>query len=96
MLHELATNARKQGALSQEAGRLKFTWAVRDVEGGQLLNLEWRETGAETPINTTLERRGYGRELIEQALPYALGAKTSYELKPEGVRTTWAWAARAS
>ena len=33
-------------------------------------------------------RRGYGRELIERALPYQLKAQTSYELTPEGVRCT--------
>ena len=33
-------------------------------------------------------RQGYGRELIERALPYQLGAETSYELTPEGVRCT--------
>ncbi len=31
---------------------------------------------------------GYGRELIERALPYQLKAQTSYELTPEGVRCT--------
>jgi len=33
-------------------------------------------------------RRGYGRELIERALPYQLNAETSYELTAEGVRCT--------
>ena len=31
---------------------------------------------------------GYGRELIEKALPYALQARTSYELQPAGLRCT--------
>lgn len=31
------------------------------------------------------ERRGYGRELIERALPYALGAQTTFGLAPGGV-----------
>ena len=31
---------------------------------------------------------GYGRELIERALPYALGAKTTYEMAADGVRFT--------
>ena len=33
-------------------------------------------------------RRGYGRELIERALPYQLKAETRYELTPKGVRCT--------
>jgi two-component sensor histidine kinase len=31
-------------------------------------------------------RRGYGRELIERALPYQLKAETEYDLGPDGVR----------
>ena len=31
---------------------------------------------------------GYGRELIERALPYQLGAETTYELGADGVRCT--------
>ena len=33
-------------------------------------------------------RRGYGRELIEQALPYQLNARVVYQLTPQGVRCT--------
>lgn len=33
-------------------------------------------------------RRGYGRELIERALPYQLGAETTYELGDDGLRCT--------
>ena len=33
-------------------------------------------------------RQGYGRELIERALPYQLKAQTTYHLGPEGVRCT--------
>jgi PAS domain S-box-containing protein len=88
-LHELATNARKHGALSREAGRLSITWQVREADGeGRRLALAWSETGAAVAIDTVPERRGYGRELIERALPYALGAKTTYELREEGVRCT--------
>jgi two-component sensor histidine kinase len=88
-LHELATNARKHGGFSRDEGRLGVTWRVREADGeGRRLVLEWAETGTELPIDTQPERRGYGRELIERALPYAVGAKTSYELRPEGVRCT--------
>lgn len=88
-LHELATNARKYGALSHEAGHLAVTWRER-VEGGEThLALDWVETGLEQapdrPTPTDLGG-GYGRELIEQALPHALGARTSYVLTASGVR----------
>lgn len=81
-VHELATNARKYGALTTDHGRLSVTWradgSARD--GGRLL-VEWLEEGISRPHDPQNPmRRGYGRELIEQAMPYALNAKTRYEL----------------
>jgi two-component sensor histidine kinase len=85
-LHELATNARKYGALSDGDGRLRVTWQLHQAAEGPRLALDWIETRADERIDTTPARRGYGRELIEQALPYALGATTTYELSAEGAR----------
>lgn len=89
-LHELATNARKYGALAAEDGRLRVTWRVRGGDGDERrLALEWTEDGIgrqrkeESPTRT-----GYGRELIERALPYALGAATTYEMARGRVRCT--------
>ncbi|WP_437872155.1 HWE histidine kinase domain-containing protein [Methylorubrum extorquens] len=81
-VHELATNARKYGALTTEHGRLSVTWrADRDDQGGGNLLIEWIEEGISRPREEqSPTRRGYGRELIEQAMPYALNAKTHYEL----------------
>ena len=81
-MHELATNARKYGALTTEHGRLSVTWrADRNEQGGGNLLIEWIEEGISRPRATYGPmRRGYGRELIERAMPYALNAKTRYEL----------------
>ena len=81
-MHELATNARKYGALTSDHGRLSVTWRADrdDHEGGKLL-IEWIEEGISRPREERdPTRRGYGRELIERAMPYALNAKTRYEL----------------
>lgn len=91
-IHELATNARKHGALSIPGGSLAVTWSKRiaadpAADDGWLV-LEWRETGAR-PTEQDADRaahRGYGRELIEDALPFALGARTRFELDAQGVR----------
>ncbi|MCR0981550.1 PAS domain S-box protein [Roseomonas populi] len=84
-LHELTTNAVKYGALKGEAGQLSVHWSVgRTGKGRGSLALEWVETGYEVPPETG--RRGYGRELIEKALSYALRARTEYALDAEGVR----------
>jgi PAS domain S-box-containing protein len=79
-LHELATNAVKYGALSGDAGKLAVTWQIREDE---TLVLNLQETGIASNANPT--RRGYGRELIEVALPLALGAQTKYNLSSQGV-----------
>lgn len=90
--HELATNARKYGALVTAAGRLDVTWDVRaDARERRRLTLTWTESGVDmqrekqSPVS---QSGGYGRELIERALPYALGAQTSYELGETSVRCT--------
>ncbi|WP_336490593.1 PAS domain S-box protein [Methylobacterium nigriterrae] len=81
-LHELATNARKYGALGSDQGQLTVRWRVPVPEGeGRRLALEWVEEGiGGLSDEQSLIRRGYGRELIERALPYVLQARTSYEL----------------
>jgi PAS domain S-box-containing protein len=96
-LHELATNALKYGALSRPEGHLSVRWELLDSpEGEPRLRVDWRESGV--PVLTLVpdsatggeptapRRRGYGRELIEKALPYQLKAETSYELTPQGLR----------
>jgi PAS domain S-box-containing protein len=88
-LHELTTNALKYGALSRPEGRLSICWSVeRRAQGEQWLKVEWRETGV--PVQPgpdgNPESKGYGRELIERALPYQLNAETTYAITPEGVR----------
>lgn len=80
-LHELATNAVKFGALSSPTGKLEVTW--RRCEDGWL-TLQWLETGIEQRDRP--RQRGYGMELIEIALPHALGAKTRYEIEPGKVK----------
>jgi PAS domain S-box-containing protein len=89
-LHELATNALKYGALSQADGRLDIRWSVAGGtdDAAPRLQLDWRETCHVPQVETaeTPRRKGYGRELIERALPYQLKATTQYELSPSGVR----------
>jgi two-component system CheB/CheR fusion protein len=90
-LHELATNAVKYGALSQEEGRLHVTWDVKDLPGRpRQLCVDWRETGVSDlqPPAQAKVIGGYGRELIEKALPHQLGARTTYAFEPGGVHCT--------
>lgn len=85
-IHELATNALKYGALSVPDGRLEVSWSVLDGAGDDTcLQVKWRERGVPPSPADERPAQGYGRELIERALPYQLKAETSYELTPEGV-----------
>lgn len=87
-LHELATNARKYGGLSIDRGHLDVQWRTYADERGERLALTWAEEGGQPPKPEGETRRGYGRELIEQALPYSLNARTSFEHDEAGLRCT--------
>ena len=85
-LHELTTNAVKHGALKGEAGWLAITWeVVPDRQGRRRLALDWVESGVAVAPGKA-ERRGYGTELIQEALAYALQAEVDYALGADGVR----------
>jgi two-component system CheB/CheR fusion protein len=86
-LHELATNAVKYGALAAARGHVAVTWRILRAAGGRRLSLEWRETNVPA-LNPFPTRHGFGRDLIERGLPYELGAATSLEFLPGGVRCT--------
>jgi PAS domain S-box-containing protein len=84
-IHELATNAQKHGSLAWEHGRLTVTWRLETLKtDGRRLILDWDEQGIKT-LNPGTLSGGFGRTLIEQALPASLGAKTRFEIKKEGV-----------
>lgn len=85
-LHELATNAVKHGALTSSEGRLSVSWHVAVGEDGvRHLILDWVESGLSLPASATM-RQGYGRDLIERALAFDLGAETTLAFEPEGAR----------
>jgi two-component sensor histidine kinase len=75
-LHELATNSIKFGMLApaSTSGRLSLRWTLVD----DILSFEWLEDGIAILSSAPL-RTGFGREYIEQALPYQISAETSFE-----------------
>ena len=82
VLHELATNARKHGALSVATGRLAVKWEVRTNGDGKQLRLEWKESGG--PSVAAPRRRGFGSTLIERTLT-GHGGKAVTRYGSEGV-----------
>jgi PAS domain S-box-containing protein len=91
-IHELATNARKYGALATDRGELVVRWTAQPGnDGDRRLTFEWIESGVEVKFAdgaAVVQGGGYGRQLIEKSLPYSLKAKTSYDLGPDGLRCT--------
>jgi PAS domain S-box-containing protein len=84
-VHELVTNALKYGALTSPKGHVHVTWDVGERDGRPMLALEWRETGVSV-IDPHPKRMGFGRRLLEKALPYELGAETTLQFAPGGLR----------
>ena len=86
--HELTVNAIKFGALKVKSGKLAILWRVDmgHIGDGKLI-LSWTETGVPA-IDLRPSRYGFGRELIEEALPYRLRADTELLFGHGGVRCT--------
>ncbi|MBR0843544.1 sensor histidine kinase [Bradyrhizobium liaoningense] len=80
IIHELATNASKYGALTSTAGAVEVIWESAPYLGGQDLAIQWRERGG--PKVTKPERRGFGTELIARVLP---GAQVDLDFAPDGL-----------
>jgi two-component sensor histidine kinase len=85
-LHELATNAVKYGALSNEFGEIHLTWAVDDSGAPPHLKLRWEERGGPPVVQPV--RRGFGSRLIERSLAQALQGAVRIDFLPEGVICT--------
>ena len=74
LIHELATNAAKYGALSNSLGKLSIAWSL----SGEELNLEWRESDG--PIVTAPTHSGFGVRLVSRAMDQFGGTvETNFE-----------------
>ncbi|WP_439594341.1 HWE histidine kinase domain-containing protein [Falsiroseomonas sp.] len=80
VLHELATNAAKYGALSAPGGRLAVDWQV-EADGG--LRLDWREDGA--ALAGAPAHRGFGSRMIAATVTGQLGGSLTMDWRPAGL-----------
>ena len=85
VLHELATNAIKFGAMTTPTGQIDVTWKLDS--SAQRLVLAWAENGR-APSGAPSSFRGFGTEAIEGMLPYQLKAESTLEFLSEGLRCT--------
>ena len=79
-LHELATNAAKYGALSQDTGRVTIDWRMK----GSALTLEWRETGG--PLAGKPASEGFGSKIINASIKGQSRGNVTFDWLPEGLR----------
>lgn len=79
VLHELATNATKYGALSAPGGRVDVHWS----QAGERLEIVWRELGG--PPVAPPGRTGFGGRLIKRTIEDEMKGDTRMEFEPEGL-----------
>jgi PAS domain S-box-containing protein len=91
VLHELATNATKYGALSTSSGIVDLRWSVAcQAQGERLLHFAWRERGGAPAQPPT--HKGFGSTLIETSavrfepryLPTGFECEIAVQLTPAG------------
>jgi two-component sensor histidine kinase len=82
ILHELATNAIKYGALSTPTGQIRVRWEVREASAPSL-RLVWQESGG--PPVAPPASSGFGMQLIEFAVSRELGGRVELNYAPAGL-----------
>ena len=80
VLHELATNASKYGALSGPGGRVTVNWMISPVDK---VKLYWRETGG-PPVEKP-QHAGFGSTLIEKGFAAQVGGSATLRFEPDGL-----------
>lgn len=84
VLHELATNAAKYGALSSSTGYIEIRWSREARDTGPWVRLSWSESGG--PKVGAPARRGFGADLIERSIAHELGGKVQLAFCEDGLR----------
>ena len=83
VVHELATNSLKYGALSSDAGTLD----VSTRSHGDEIHLIWMERGG-PPVEAPPKADGYGSKLVERSVSRQLGGSMSHDWSEGGLVAT--------
>jgi two-component sensor histidine kinase len=83
VIHELATNSLKYGALSAATGTLDVACNAPDEE----VVLVWTERGG-PPVTPPPAKAGYGSELIRRSMMQHFGGSIAHDWEPEGLIVT--------
>jgi PAS domain S-box-containing protein len=84
LLHELATNATKYGALSQaDKGQIDIRWSIEGTADKARFNFRWQEHGG--PPVAVPTRKGFGSLLLEKLASQDFGAPPKIAFAPGGL-----------
>ena len=83
VLHELATNAAKHGALSVPEGRVSVRWTMEAGAEGAF-QLRWAERGG-PPVGGAPGRQGFGMKLLDVTVRRQLGGVIALDWDPAGL-----------
>ncbi|MBC9033690.1 PAS domain-containing protein [Sphingomonas sp. JC676] len=83
--HELATNAVKYGALSNESGSVLISWSLQPPDETRLVFV-WQERNGPPVASPSI--KGFGSQVIERGFAHELHAKVHLEFAPSGVTCT--------
>jgi two-component sensor histidine kinase len=81
VVHELATNATKHGALSGPRGQVAIDWSIEGTEAR--FKFQWQELDGPAVARPT--RQGFGRILLEKAVAQDFDAQPKIRFAPEGL-----------
>lgn len=84
VIHELATNAVKHGALSVPEGRLTVNWRINDLGD---LELEWSESNG--PYTKPPTRQGFGSILLQRSVPFDLNGTSDIRYEGAGLKAAF-------
>jgi two-component sensor histidine kinase len=87
-VHELATNATKYGALSNEEGKVIVSWDTNVIGENSSFLFDWIEKGGPRVVEPEQSKKGFGTRLIERMLKNEFGGEVLIDFKPDGLTCT--------
>jgi two-component sensor histidine kinase len=83
LLHELATNATKYGALSVKAGKVSARWSIEGKGKDARFRFRWQERNGPAVVAPT--STGFGSTLLERVIAVGPDRKANIVFAPKGL-----------
>ncbi|HKD27233.1 MAG TPA: HWE histidine kinase domain-containing protein [Xanthobacteraceae bacterium] len=84
IMHELATNAAKYGALSNNLGHVDIRWHGHQGEENDVFTISWTERGGPTVVAPS--HRGFGSNVVKTMAESSLDGHVDLDFAPAGLR----------